>query len=90
MAVRATVLRADGSSATETFDGDEPPLEWMQEQVGGYIELVHGLPHEVFVNEDAIMKGMPINELAFERFGDVRGSVDGPLRGNVVVVEPLQ
>ena len=37
------------------FDADEPPLAWMRETVGGYIEFVPGTPHRTVVNEDAIM-----------------------------------
>src|SRR5690606_14096177 len=69
MAYRATVLRVDGTSATELFDGD-PPLAWLKEQVGGFIELVPGQPHRVIVNEDARALGLPVNELAAERLGD--------------------
>lgn len=62
----------------------------MQEQVGGWIEMVGGLlPLRVYVNEDGLLKNLPVNEQAFERFGDVKGTVDGKLLGNVVVVESI-
>jgi hypothetical protein len=86
-----TVVRTDGTQEVTTFEGEEPPLAWMQEQVGGYIELVASLrPRLVFVNEEARMKGFAVNELAFEMFGDVPGTVDGRLLGNVIIVEHLQ
>jgi hypothetical protein len=89
--IRCTVLRTNGTAYVTTFDCDEPPLNWMQGQVGGYVEIVASLrPRLVFVNEEARMKGFAVNELAFERFGDVPGTVDGRLLGNVIIVEHLQ
>lgn len=90
VSVRAIVLGTDGQTTATVFDADSPPLDWLQEQVGGYIELVPELPQRVIVNEEAVMRGLPINELAAERFGDVLGTVDGKLRGTVVVIEPVQ
>ena len=49
-----------------------------------------GQPHKVFVNEDARVLRLPVNELAAERLGDVLGTVDGILRGPVVIIEPVR
>ncbi len=89
MSVRAKVLRVDGSTVAEVFDGEEPPRAWLKEQVGGYIEIVKVGERTVIVNEDALMRGLAKNEHVAEVLGDVSGSVDGYLRGDVVVVEPV-
>jgi hypothetical protein len=87
MSIRATVLGVDGTSTVELF-ADEPPLVWLQARVRGYIEVVMISGRRVVVNEDAIMTGLPINELAAQTFGRVSVALDGLLRGNVVLLEP--
>src|SRR5687768_5755988 len=60
---RATVLRVNGTQSVEDFPG-EPPLEWLQREVGGYVQLVALGTARVVCNEDAELIGLPINELA--------------------------
>jgi hypothetical protein len=74
---------------TEVFE-DDPPPAWLHEQVGGHIDLVPGQPHKVVVSEDARVLGLPVNELAAARLGDVLGTVDGMMCGNVVIIELVQ
>ena len=92
MAIRCTVLRVDGTTSEHPFEGTEPELEWSQGAVGGYVQYLRGLPlgGYVIVNEDGVLLDLPVNDLAMERLGDVPGSGDGTLRGDVVLVEYVQ
>lgn len=83
---RATVLRVDGTKSVEEFPG-EPPLEWLQRQVGGHVQLVALGSAPVVCNEDAELIGLPVNELAASALGMIPGTRDGRLRGNVVLLE---
>ena len=89
MAYRVTTIRTNGEIDTETME-DKPSLEDLQARVGGFIERVPRQPHDVWCCEDSRMRGDPINVAACERLGDVVGTVDGRLRGDIVIVEPLQ
>jgi hypothetical protein len=86
---RATVLRVDGTQSVEEFPG-EPPLEWLQRAVGGYVQLVALGSAHVVCNEDAELIGLPVNELAARVLGAVPGTREGRLRGNVVLLERAQ
>ena len=64
----ALVLRTSGAVEVKQFNAPELPLKWLQEQVGGYIEIVRGsiLPGDAYmiVNEDGLYKELPLNRLA--------------------------
>jgi hypothetical protein len=90
VAIKATVLGADGSTSTHVFDSDEPPVKWMQDIVGGLIDFVPGLPCTIVVKDGGASLGLPVNELAMQRFGGDPSAIDGvTLRGNVIVIEHL-
>jgi Domain of unknown function (DUF3846) len=86
---RATVLRVDGTRSIAEFPG-EPPLEWLQREVGGYVQLVALGGARVACNEDAELIGLPVNSLAATVLGHVTGTRDGMLRGDVVLLEREQ
>ena len=79
-----------GSRDEVKFKGNEAPLEFLQEQVGGFIEIVPDATRTIFVNEDRLMLNLPPNKHAHRELGNARGSVDGYLGGVVVIVEPMQ
>lgn len=64
------IIKADGTRTTKEFEGAEPPLEDLQEAVGGYIEVVpmrftfEKRKARLFVNEDGIAKNLPLNQNA--------------------------
>jgi hypothetical protein len=57
-----------------TFENKEPTLEEAQELVGGYVTLLPLPPHmqngemQVLVNEEGLLKGLPLNEKASQMF----------------------
>jgi hypothetical protein len=67
-----TIIRPDGTGESRTWDASKsPPLEFLQEAVGGFVERVHtaiGLGGigdvVVFVNEDGLMLELPHNQAA--------------------------
>ena len=68
MAYEAITYRASGEIERATFE-EEPSLEWLQAQVGGYIERVPGLGVQVWCNEDGRMAGLPRNPHAAKLLG---------------------
>lgn len=84
--MRATVLRVDGTQSVEDFAG-EPALEWLQREVGGFVQVVTLDRGRVVCNENGELIGLPVNELAAKVLGSVPGTRDGRLRGDVVLLE---
>lgn len=62
-------------------------LEWLQREVGGYVQLVALGTARVVCNEDAELIGLPVDTLAATMLGSVPGTRDGMLRGDVVLLE---
>lgn len=64
------IIPADGPREERAFSTREPPLELLQELVGGYIEVVpmqfklDGAAALMYVNEDGISKRLPTNQAA--------------------------
>ena len=81
--IRATTLRVDGATSTHVFETDDPPLHWLQGEVGGLIDFVDGLPYTVVVNLDRDKLQLPVNHQAVRRLGP-------QLHGTVVVIEYLR
>jgi hypothetical protein len=77
--MKAFVIRADGTSAEINPKGKKLSLEEMQAAVGGYIERVTVRGGEIYVDEDGIAKGLPLNQKASEIAGM-------NLRGNALVL----
>lgn len=84
--MRATVLRVDGTQSVEEF-ADQPALEWLQREVGGFVQVVTLDRGRVVCHEDGELIGLPVNELAARVLGSVPGTRDGRLRGDVVLLE---
>ena len=66
------------------LDGRTATLEWLQQQVGGYIETVPAcfVGLQIIVNEEGKLKGLPFNDTATDF---ARGQGDS-LVGNAVVM----
>lgn len=68
MSGKLTIIPVGGPISVETFDGEEPGLERMQELVGGYIEVVYPrapMPFDyTVVNEEGLLLQLPLNHLA--------------------------
>ena len=68
------------------LDGRTPTLEWLQQQVGGYIETVPaclGNNMLIIVNEEGKLKGLPFNDTAT----DMARGLGDMLVGTVVVMK---
>lgn len=66
----AEIIKANGEVIPTTpKNGKTFSLEEMQGIVGGYIEIVHLKDGYMVVNEEGLLMGLPINELAFLRSG---------------------
>ena len=57
------IMKTD--SAMSLYEEGPPTLEWLQEQVGGYIEVVP-VPgnQQLIVNEEGLLRGLKFNSLA--------------------------
>lgn len=93
--MRATVLRVDGTQSVEEFP-DQPALEWLQREVGGFVQIVALGRLQMVCNEDGELIGLPVNELATTVLDSVLGTHDAHdrarlrLRGNVVLLERVR
>lgn len=67
--MKAIVIRANGTEAEVKPKGKTLTLEEMQAAVGGYIERVTIRGGEVYVDEDGIAKGLPLNLKASQMAG---------------------
>lgn len=74
-----TTLDVDGTEAPMKMRGKKPTLEEMQAVVGGYIERVSFKGGEMWVNEDGLGLGLPVNVKATEL------AQTGAFAGNVIV-----
>lgn len=75
----ATIIRTNGTEETL----DQHDLEALQRAVGGYIEGVHLQDGRLmYVNEDGIMKKLPVNQKASEFFP----GAELPILGDVVLL----
>ena len=77
---RMTILRPDGTSEVKHFEGVTPSLETLQEAVDGYLELLprvtryldtvdgstKAYPCVIYINEEAVLRHMPLNKAASE------------------------
>jgi hypothetical protein len=80
----AQTIKADGSiEQMNPSNGIDFSLKELQEAVGGYIEMVY-LPNGIMVvNEEGLLKGLPLNQLASQLAGQ-------PIVGNVLVCDREQ
>ena len=81
----AVVFRASGSVEVKAFSSPEMPLEWLQNAVGGWIEIVRGvgLPDGglLVVNEEGLLRGLPFNPVASFLYS----AGNAPIVGDAVV-----
>jgi hypothetical protein len=87
----AITYYADGTKSEPTrFDGKEPPLEYLQKEVGGRIELLWADEssgeegRSRYVNEEGHLLNLPANK----HFG--RHTIVGYVVGNVVEVNRIK
>ena len=59
---------------------ERPSLEQAQRIIGGWVEMIHVGDVQVLVDEEGLIKQLPINEKASDMFGR-------PLYGPVLVLE---
>lgn len=59
---------------------ERPSLEQAQSIIGGLVEMIHVGDMQVLVDEEGLLKQLPINEKASDMFGR-------PLYGPVLVLE---
>lgn len=59
---------------------EKPTLETAQEIIGGYIEMIQVGDMQVLMDEEGLIKQLPINERASEMFGR-------PIYGPVLILE---
>lgn len=71
----ATLIKSDG---TIVEDIAIDSLAHQQQLVGGYIEYVYKDDKIFIVNEEGLLRSMPVNETASEKYGSI-------LVGDVVV-----
>ena len=76
-----TILKTDGSRIE--CPNQDLNLAWMQEKVGGNIEIVEAPDQELIVNEDA--EELPINPSASYWFAKY-GRSPGIIRGDAILV----
>lgn len=67
--MKAIVIRANGTEAEVKPKGKRLSLEEMQAAVGGYIERVTIRGGEIYVDEEGLLKGLPLNQKASELAG---------------------
>lgn len=61
----ARLIRADGTEEdVYPVNGKKFTLEEMQKYVGGYIEIMPGVPFKLIMDEEARLKDKPYNEKA--------------------------
>lgn len=76
---------ASGSVEVKAFSSPEMPLEWLQNAVGGWIEIVRGvgLPEGglLVVNEEGLLRGLPFNPVASFLYS----AGNAPIVGDAVV-----
>jgi Domain of unknown function (DUF3846) len=87
------IIHPDGTWQTVL---EEPTLERLQSAVDGYIERVPyvegspiGTEYEMYVNEDGIREGLPVNRFASEfvsRIAGDRPAVEQRIYGRAVVI----
>lgn len=80
-----TTLKQDGTQVIHPSNV-KPDLEFLQGQVGGYIELVTLDGAQLFVNEEGKIKGLPVNLQATEVFHFGGGNPEDYIVGDAVVV----
>ena len=66
--VRVIVLKVDGTIEIQVTDGS---LRAFQEIVGGYIEHVSAADFGLIVNEEGLIRGLPLNPFFPELCGNV-------------------
>lgn len=74
------ILYADGTKTEKVYTGSTPELEDMQEAVDGWLEKINrkgmnrwldgkqSVPFVAFMNEEGMLRGLPINKQASESF----------------------
>ncbi len=78
---RTVIFKSDGTKLVRDWDeGKRPDLKWLQQAVGGYIELCPGAQdgEHMYVNENGRLEGLPVNPQI--------GLSSQSLRGDVVVL----
>lgn len=64
--IKGRIIRPDGgeSELIPAGAGGQPSLQQLQEAVGGFIELVRTNEHDIVINEEGKLIGLPLNNQA--------------------------
>jgi hypothetical protein len=74
------IYKTDGTIETVVLGKRKVTLDELQKAVGGWIEAVPGTRARAYCNEEGRLRGLPLNQVASQRFGQV-------LVGDVVELE---
>lgn len=91
MAQKATLIKWDAPAETVVSHGAKFSLAELQGFVGGYIELVstRSPVRDMYVNEDAIQKGLPANMQA-TAWINPKWNIPGAILGNAVIIHHVK
>ena len=95
MSYKAETYRPGTDIVVLDFHLAPPSLEFLQKQVGGYIQVPPSLPGmrpgvKCYCDEDGLLKRLPSNTLATHRAIELGYNITHPLVGNVVFVEEMK
>jgi hypothetical protein len=80
----AQIIKTDGT--IETINKNKLTLSFMQETVGGYIEIVPLGKKLLVCNEEGKLKNLPLNEKATQIWEAVYGKTD-QIVGNIILAK---
>lgn len=81
------IYKADGGAFDHSDEfTHEPPLKWLQDAVGGWIEAVYLGDAVMYVNEEGKLLKLPVNTMATDLYADHHGPYD-IIVGDVVVLD---
>lgn len=90
------IIKTDGTYETLPPGSGEPKLEWLKEQVGGWIEIVRlnledGIETQMIANEEGLIHGLPKNGIATALYratarNNGRGTINDIIVGDVVIL----
>lgn len=90
MTYELLLIKPNGEEKTVTYE-NEPKLDEYQAMVGGNIEFVNlkfkGKRKDGIVNEEGLIKRLPINHRATKMYQEQNGFSSAPIVGTVVVLK---
>ena len=95
MSYKTETYYADTKIVALDFHVAPPSIEFLQRQVGGYVEIPPSLTRpypkvKCYCDEDGLLKKLPPNILATSRAVELGYNITHALVGNVVFVEKVK